>query len=420
MKDPFSTISTQKHQLSYLFTQDDLWKYIRVPFDVPEKAQEIKITFPSSIAGRHDVIDLAIEEPSGELRGASGGARKEILISSSHSTPGYRNGDIPTGEWAVVLGCYQLSPGDIRYDFTAEVTTGEDLVFIGDLHCHTEHSDGRHTVAELTGLAVERGLDFVAITDHNNLAAHAEIPHVPGLTILKGLEITWYEGHFNTYGFSSNPSPNYTQGDFYDQLKYARERSTILAVNHPTLPHCSLRLNPYRTLELVNAFEAWNGPISSWNIAAIEMWETLLRQGVYLPLLAGSDFHSLGGDREPGTPTAWIIADSASENDLMTAMSRGRLLASKDPQTPMLLPFTKDEGLKKFPGDVATSNEIHLMPLGSGDLKIEVHTEKGLSHSLDFPSLEISIAWPVDARFVWFKLYDGHELVGITNPLRRA
>lgn len=420
MKDPFGTISIQKHQLTYLFTQDDLWQYISIPFDVPEHALQIKVSFPSSAPGRHDVIDLAIEEPDGALRGATGGARKDILISPNGSTPGYRIGPLPAGEWAVVLGCYQLSPGSIAYEFTVEVTTGQDLVFVGDLHCHSEHSDGRHTVTELAELAVERGLDFLAITDHNNIAAHPEIPRVPDLTLLRGMEITWYEGHFNAYGFSENPSPNYTQGDAYEQLAYAREKSRILAVNHPTLPHCSLRLNPYRTLELVNAFEAWNGPMSSWNIAAIEMWEVLLRQGVYLPLLAGSDFHSLGGDREPGSPSAWIIADTASERDLVTAMSRGHLLASKDPHTPVLLPWMEENGIRKFPGDIVSGGEIRLTPLVKGDVRVEMHTDKSLAQSMAFPSQESSIAWPETAKYVWFKLFHDHELVGITNPLRRA
>lgn len=424
MKDPFGTITTQKHQLSYLFTQDDLWKYIRLPFEVPENTQQIKVSFPPSIPGRHDVIDLAIEEPGGSLRGATGGARQEVLLSANDSTPGYRTGDLPAGEWAVVLGCYQLSPEDVTYEFTVEMTTGEDLLFVGDLHCHTEHSDGRLTVSELAALGVERGLDFIAITDHNNMTAHAEIPRTPNLTMLRGLEITWYEGHFNVYGFSENPSPNYTRGDFYDQLAYARERSAIVAVNHPTVPHCSLRLNPYRTLGLINAFEAWNGPMSSWNIAAIEMWEELLRQGVYLPLIAGSDFHSVNGEREPGSPASWIIAASPSENDLITAMSRGHLLASKNQYTPVLLPWAEEGGVRKFPGEVIASDVIYLKPLNEVngetiDIRVEVHTERGLIQSMDFPEKETTLTWPEDVSFVWLKLYSGNELVGITNPLRK-
>ncbi len=46
----------------------------------------------------------------------------------------------------------------------------------GDLHAHTVHSDGVLTVPELARFAVERGLDFLAVTDHNTISHHAELP----------------------------------------------------------------------------------------------------------------------------------------------------------------------------------------------------------------------------------------------------
>lgn len=36
-----------------------------------------------------------------------------------------------------------------------------------DLHCHTTKSDGKKTVAELVADAVEKRLEFVAVTDHD-------------------------------------------------------------------------------------------------------------------------------------------------------------------------------------------------------------------------------------------------------------
>ena len=52
----------------------------------------------------------------------------------------------------------------------------------GDLHSHTVHSDGALTVPELAALAVSRGLDFVAVTDHNTVSHHRELPPPPLLT----------------------------------------------------------------------------------------------------------------------------------------------------------------------------------------------------------------------------------------------
>ena len=52
----------------------------------------------------------------------------------------------------------------------------------GDLHTHTVHSDGALTVAELAALAAGRGLDFIAVTDHNTVSHHAELAAAAGGT----------------------------------------------------------------------------------------------------------------------------------------------------------------------------------------------------------------------------------------------
>jgi DNA polymerase (family X) len=55
----------------------------------------------------------------------------------------------------------ELEPGFV----VPELVTQADLK--GDLHCHTTASDGRNTAAEMARGALERGLQYVAITDHS-------------------------------------------------------------------------------------------------------------------------------------------------------------------------------------------------------------------------------------------------------------
>ena len=43
-----------------------------------------------------------------------------------------------------------------------------------DLHCHTQHSDGSLSYQELIERAVEKGVDVLAITDHDTTAAHPD------------------------------------------------------------------------------------------------------------------------------------------------------------------------------------------------------------------------------------------------------
>ena len=46
----------------------------------------------------------------------------------------------------------------------------------GDLHCHTTLSDGRQTLEQMAEAARERGLEYLAITDHS--ASHGFGDHV--------------------------------------------------------------------------------------------------------------------------------------------------------------------------------------------------------------------------------------------------
>lgn len=48
-----------------------------------------------------------------------------------------------------------------------------------DLHCHTHCSDGTLSPEQLVQLAIERGLDVLAITDHDSVAAYKDYP--PGV-----------------------------------------------------------------------------------------------------------------------------------------------------------------------------------------------------------------------------------------------
>jgi PHP domain len=64
---------------------------------------------------------------------------------------------------------------------------------LGDPHCHTLASDGMVTPAELVDAAVKAGLDLIAITDHDTMAAAREVRErgeAAGITVVMGQETT--------------------------------------------------------------------------------------------------------------------------------------------------------------------------------------------------------------------------------------
>ncbi|WP_144798448.1 PHP domain-containing protein [Halorubrum depositum] len=62
---------------------------------------------------------------------------------------------------------------------------------VADLHAHTTVSDGTMTVAELATTAVDAGLDWVAVTDHDRVHPDLDAPVVEreGVRLVRGIEL---------------------------------------------------------------------------------------------------------------------------------------------------------------------------------------------------------------------------------------
>ncbi|MCL2493467.1 MAG: PHP domain-containing protein, partial [Clostridiales bacterium] len=59
-----------------------------------------------------------------------------------------------------------------------------------DLHLHSTVSDGSETIWRLIGMAKAKGLDAIAVTDHDTLSHLPMIPAGAGIKIIGGIEIT--------------------------------------------------------------------------------------------------------------------------------------------------------------------------------------------------------------------------------------
>ncbi|MCQ2560126.1 MAG: PHP domain-containing protein [Clostridia bacterium] len=71
-----------------------------------------------------------------------------------------------------------------------------------DLHIHTDYSDGKNTPQEIVEMAVQMGLQAVAITDHESLEGIGEAQAVGqklGLEIVPGVEISTIWGAANIH-----------------------------------------------------------------------------------------------------------------------------------------------------------------------------------------------------------------------------
>ncbi|HEY5400674.1 MAG TPA: CehA/McbA family metallohydrolase [Trebonia sp.] len=345
------------------------WHYL--PVEVPAGAAALLVTLSYSRDGGA-ILDLGCFGPSG-FGGWSGGARSSFVISAAGATPGYLPGEVAAGLWQVAIGLYKVPAEGVRYEVTAEAIGGAgwarrvaealaadgvgSLVpavpgvagerpgrrslpagpgrtwLAGDLHSHTVHSDGSATVPELALLAVGRGLDFVAVTDHNTVSHHRELAAASaayGITLVPGQEVTTSRGHAGVLGDTGwidfrMPADSW--------LAAAERGGGLMSINHPFGGDVSWLHPMERRPPLLEVWHwswldpTWTTPLSWW-----QAWDPSA-----IPV-GGSDWHRPGSDSPLGTPTTWVECDDDSGlPGVLDGLRAGRVAITASRNGPILV-----------------------------------------------------------------------------------
>jgi hypothetical protein len=328
-----------------------------VEVEVPPGADGLRLELQFDPSGGA-VLDLGCEGPSGYV-GWSGGAREHVVVSEQWSTPGYLPTPAQPGRWTVLVGLHRVPSPGVRFHLlvtalsAAAVEAERARVMVpepaqavrpprrdlpevdgmtwlaGDLHAHTVHSDGALSVAELAALAAARGLDFLAVTDHNTTSHHVELASAGwrhGIRLLPGQEVTTDRGHANAFG-------DIGFVDFREPAtswqRTVAARGGLLSVNHPLSADCCWRMDLDEPTALAEVWHSswllrtWGGPLAWWRA-----W------GVGTAPVGGSDFHRPGADALPGEPTTWVLCRG---DDVLDGLAAGRTAVSAGPSGPLLL-----------------------------------------------------------------------------------
>src|SRR5581483_3952603 len=190
-------------------------------FRVPQGVSELQVTFTyeQGQSSPHNLIVLALNDPNG-FRGIAHrfATRQVIRLGAKSATPGFVPGAIPEGEWNIQLNMFWIVPAVNARPWTYSIlveahepahvsqnvpsTAGSGRWYKGDLHAHTNHSDGHWSLPELAESARTYGLDFIALTDHNTITGLPEIAKSAGddLLIIPGMEVTTFNGHAVSLG----------------------------------------------------------------------------------------------------------------------------------------------------------------------------------------------------------------------------
>ncbi|MEK6208532.1 MAG: CehA/McbA family metallohydrolase [Chloroflexota bacterium] len=432
------------------FEKDHERRYAHVPFEVPAGLRQLHVRYSYSdqidsdpLVGGGNTLDIGlfdergIAEGSPGFRGWSGSNKMEITIDETWATPPYRKGKLGAGRWHVLLGPYKVGPRgcdwkvEIWFDpglrAPAEVWragTGHNPSLPakragwlrGDLHCHTLFSDGDSWPVEMLEAAGAAGLDFLGVTDHNNVAHHAAYGSggrgQP--LVIPGVEVTTYGGHWNAWGTDRWWEFREPESEAVERTMRAAMRSgAVVSICHPK------PFGPpweYTNDGGFHAIEVWNGPWAQLNAASLARWDGLLRRGVRCVAVGGSDTHYLHRrDVAPrhadsiGTPTTWVHVDGApTVGAILAALRDGRSFVSESPGGPQLY----------LEADHGRTGRVSVEARGAGGAQVELITAIGTIASKPATDDPLVFDIPEDARFVRAQLVaENGDVRALSNPL---
>ena len=342
---------TETVKKEIFINSDKQGTYFTLPFSMPRDTEEMTLRYSykrhhemknnldmSAFVARQEVniIDLGLIAPDGTQVGASGSDKTEFSLSATSATPGYTPCALVAGEWQIIVGAYKVAPEGVTVTYAISFTKKHLRLLKGDLHTHTVASDGVLTASELGWHAVRHGLDFIAVTDHNQLVSANSLPQIPGLTIIQGVEWTHYQGHANFLGvdkpydsaFISNTADEVTE-----RFKQAQSRGALIVVNHPLDEGSGFKYDmnslPFDCLEI------WNGPMRESNLRAVGLWQHLLTLGKKIAVVGGSDYHRDNPFQILGGPTTGVYAMSAGTRDILDALKAGHAFITFFPNGPI-------------------------------------------------------------------------------------
>ena len=377
-------------------------EYFTLPFSVPDHVEAMTISYQyqrcdGSVKEINEgtftsqeqinIIDIGLIAPDGNQVGASGSDKSEFTISETKATPGYTPYPLTPGEWSLLVGAYKVARSGVEVIYTISYKQKTSRLLRGDLHTHTLASDGVHMAEEIAIKAMRNGLDFIAISDHNQTISREALPRIPGITLIPGIEWTHYQGHANFLGVDKpydRPFATNSEAEMQEIFVEAHQRGALISVNHPFEAGCEFKFD-LKSFHF-DCVEVWNGPMRESNLRAIGLWQHLLSSGMKIPACGGSDYHRDTPFIFLGGPTMGVFAMSDSITDILDAVKKGHSFITFAPNGPTLEMHVRE----RIMGDSVTWTEglmlkIKAEGLEKGDV-IRLISAENTSPIMEAPS----------------------------------
>lgn len=208
---------------------------------------------------------------------------------------------------------------------TCYSSRNDNIAFLGARDCYS-------TPRQVYATAKARGMDFVAITDHDTIDGALALVDATNDSpdVIVGEEVScWYKDaplqvHFGVYGMTESLHRELQplRRNVLDVVECLTEAGVVFCLNH--LMHFwrdQIALDQYlRLLSRVPALEVRNGTMLARHNALIERiaFEGTFSRGGRLAAVAGSDAHTL---RRVGT--TWTEAPGRNRTEFLESVRRG-------------------------------------------------------------------------------------------------
>jgi hypothetical protein len=204
--------------------------------------------------------------------------------------------------------------------------------------------------------AAERGLDFIAITDHNTNSQFDAMRELQAyfdrVLLIPGREITTFHGHANVFGpvgFIDFRLGTEHVPDLAAIQSQVERLHGVLSINHPAVPSGEECMGCGWTMantdfRRIQAVEIVNAGHVEGEYSGTPFWEALLNRGLRITAVGGSDNHDADEPQSrPGSvgyPETVVHAQNLTQQAILEAIRSGHVYLDLEGSRNRLLEYT--------------------------------------------------------------------------------
>lgn len=350
------------------------------------------------------------------------------------------------------------------FTYKAPMTLDGYSLYFGQLHSHTDISDGAGSVEDaFEHAAGVDNLDFLAVTDHSNSFDNESDPSVDLGTDLTGVSSEWAEGHqvaqdattddfvgiygfemtwsdgfghintFNTPGFESRSNSEFgnrsgsTEGyqNYYDKL--VEVESSLSQFNHPGTTFGDFQDFAFYDPQVdqrITLIEVGNGEGaigSSGYFPSYEYYTRALDKGWHVAPTNNQDNHK-GNWGDSNTARSVVLASSLTEEAIYDAIRNYRVYATEDNDLSILYSLNGNAmgSILNKQDSVEITADIS-DPTDTADMEIEVVVNGGLvigSQTVSGGDGTVNFDFDTnDYSYYYLRVTQGDGNIAVTAPV---